>query len=219
MYEALRVATTLLALTVFRARSIASGCVPLSGPIIFAPNHGSFMDHFLVSAFTRRKVCFMAKSQLFQPPAQWVYTHAGAFPLRRGYRDEDAFTTALSILARGGTVAMYCEGSRSLDGQLATRPKPGIGRLALLTGAPIVPVAIHGSARIREWRSGHFPRITVRYGDPIRYEAVGCPTRDQQMRVAQEIFSEIRALHQTLTQAGEHRQPRGHYRRTGNRSE
>jgi 1-acyl-sn-glycerol-3-phosphate acyltransferase len=201
-YEAVRILTTLWAFAFFRARSISSEKVPQSGPVIFAPNHGSFMDHFLLGAFTSRKVRFMAKSQLFQPPAQWVYSHGGVFPLRRGHRDEEPFITARTILERGGAVAMYCEGTRSRDGKLAERPKPGIGRLALESGAPIVPVAIYGSSKVRNWRKGEFPKVTVQYGDPIRWERVQAPTRDQQMTVAEEIFSEIKVLYAGLDTLG-----------------
>ena len=76
--------------------------MPSEGPVLLAPNHFSFLDHFFVAAYLRRKVQFMAKSQLFKPPMQWIYTHGGVFPVRRGYQDEDAFTTALGILERGG---------------------------------------------------------------------------------------------------------------------
>ena len=171
-YEIVRILTTLWALTFFRARTISSEKVPQSGPVILAPNHGSFMDHFFLASFIRRKVRFMAKSQLFQPPLQYVYSHGGVFPLRRGHRDEEAFVTARAILDRGGCVAMYCEGSRSKDGKLSQRPKPGIGRLALETGAAVVPVAIYGSSKVRNWRKGEFPKVTVQYGDPIRWEPV-----------------------------------------------
>jgi 1-acyl-sn-glycerol-3-phosphate acyltransferase len=202
VYEAVRILTMLWAFTFFRARSISSEKVPQSGPLIFAPNHGSFMDHFFLGAFVRRKVRFMAKSQLFQPPAQFVYSHGGVFPVRRGYRDEEAFVTARTILDRGGAVAMYCEGTRSRDGRLSDRPKPGIGRLALETGVPIVPVAIYGSSRVRNWRRGQFPKVTIQYGDPIRFEQVAEPTRDQQMAVAEEIFDEIKMLHAGLETLG-----------------
>lgn len=201
-YEIVRVLTTLWALTFFRARTISSEKVPQSGPVILAPNHGSFMDHFFLGGFIRRKVRFMAKSQLFQPPLQVVYSHGGVFPVRRGHRDEEAFVTARAILERGGTVAMYCEGGRSRDGRLSDRPKPGIGRLALETGAAIVPVAIHGSAKVRNWRRGEFPKVTIQYGDPIRFERLERPTRDQQMAVAEEIFSEIRVLYSGLETLG-----------------
>ena len=202
VYEAVRVLTTLWAFTFFRARSISSDKVPRSGPLIFAPNHGSFMDHFLLGAFTSRKVRFMAKSQLFQPPLQFVYTHGGVFPLRRGHRDEEPFITARTILDHGGAVAMYCEGARSKDGKLAERPKPGIGRLALESGAAIVPVAIYGSSKVRNWRKGEFPKVTVQYGDPMRWELVPDPTRDQQMSVAEEIFNEVKVLYSGLETLG-----------------
>lgn len=201
-YEAVRVLTGLWALTFFRTRTISSEKVPQSGSVILAPNHGSFMDHFFLAAFIRRKVQYMAKSQLFQPPLQYVYTHGGVFPVRRGHRDEEAFITSRAILERGGAVAMYCEGARSRDGGLSARPKPGIGKLALETGAPVVPVAIYGSAKVRNWRKGEFPKVTVQYGDPIRWERVENPTRDQQMAVAEEIFGEIRVLYSGLETLG-----------------
>jgi len=201
-YEIVRVLTGLWALTFFRARTISSEKVPQSGPVILAPNHGSFMDHFFLAAFIRRKVRFMAKSQLFQPPLQYVYSHGGVFPLRRGHRDEEAFITARTILEHGGCVAMYCEGSRSKDGKLSERPKPGIGKLALQTGAAVVPVAIHGSSKVRNWRKGQFPKVTVQYGDPIRWETLADPTREQQMSVADEIFGEVKVLHGGLETLG-----------------
>ena len=202
VHEVVRVLATLWAFGFFRARSISSEKVPQSGPVILAPNHGSFMDHFLLASFIRRKVMFMAKSQLFQPPAQWVYTHGGVFPLRRGHRDEEAFVTARAILERGGCVAMYCEGARSRDGKLAERAKPGIGKLALETGAAVVPVAIYGSSKVRNWRKGEFPKVTVQYSDPICWERVDEPARDQQMVVADEIFAEIKVLHCGLEALG-----------------
>ena len=202
MYEVVRLVTTIYSLTFFRAQCISSDKVPQSGPVILAPNHFSFMDHFLLGAFIRRKVRFMAKSQLFKPPAQFIYTHGGVFPVRRGVRDEDAFITAHSILERGGCIAMYPEAGRSRTGKLAEKPKPGIGRIALETGAAIVPVAIHGSSHVRNWKKLQFPKVTVQYGDPIRFERVADSTRDQQQAVAEEIFAEIKLLYAGLETLG-----------------
>jgi 1-acyl-sn-glycerol-3-phosphate acyltransferase len=202
VYEAVRIATTLHAWTFFRARGIAAEKVPAEGPVILAPNHFSFMDHFFLGVSIRRKVRFMAKSQLFQPPMQWIYTHGGVFPVRRGYADEEAFTTANSILDRGGVIAMYSEGGRSRTGKLAENVRPGIGRLALESGAPIVPIAIHGSSRVRNWKRLQFPKVTVLYGDPIRWERIEHPTRAQQQEVANAIFAEIRALYEQLDAKG-----------------
>jgi 1-acyl-sn-glycerol-3-phosphate acyltransferase len=195
VYELSRVLTSLYAYTFLRARGIHTERIPGSGPVILAPNHFSFMDHFLMACHLRRKVRFMAKSQLFKPPMQFIYTHAGVFPVRRGARDEEAFVTAEAILAQDGVVAMYCEGGRSRSGQLATRAKPGIGRLALETGAPVVPIAIHGSARVRNWKRLQFPKVTVLYGDAICWERTLSPTREQQQAVADAILGEIRTLH------------------------
>jgi 1-acyl-sn-glycerol-3-phosphate acyltransferase len=202
VYDAVRIVTSLYAWTFFRARGIAADKMPPSGPVILAPNHSSFMDHFFLGASLRRKVQFMAKSQLFTPPLQWIYTHGGVFPVRRGFRDEEAFTTAHAILRRGGVLAMYCEGGRSRTGRLSDTARPGIGRLALESGATIVPVAIHGSSRVRNWKRLQFPKVTVRYGEPLRFERVEHPTREQQQAVADEIFHEIRALYAELEAHG-----------------
>jgi 1-acyl-sn-glycerol-3-phosphate acyltransferase len=198
VYEVVRMVTSLYAWTFFRARGVDAVKVPHTGPVILAPNHFSFMDHFFAGAFIRRRVRFMAKSQLFVPPMQFVYTHGGVFPVRRGYQDEDAFLTANSILERGGAIVMYCEGGRSRTGELSQEPKRGIGRLALESGAPVVPVAIHGSSHVRNWKRLRFPRVTVKYGDVIRWPQVTDPTRDQQQAVANDIFARIRTLYASL---------------------
>ena len=202
VYEAVRVATTLYAWIFFRTRGIAAEKVRGDGAVILAPNHFSFMDHFFLGVSIRRKVRFMAKSQLFTKPLQWIYTHGGVFPVRRGYADEDAFITAEKILSDGGLVAMYCEGGRSRTGKLADKAKRGIGRLALESGAVIVPVAIHGSSKVRNWKKLQFPKVTVQYGEPFRYEVVASPDRQQQQAVADEIFSAIKELYAGLEELG-----------------
>ena len=81
VYEIVRLATTIYSWILFRVRGIDAERVPPSGAVILAPNHSSFMDHFLIGASIRRKVQFMAKSQLFKPPMQFIYTHGGVFPV------------------------------------------------------------------------------------------------------------------------------------------
>jgi 1-acyl-sn-glycerol-3-phosphate acyltransferase len=202
MYEIVRSLTTMYSLVAFRASCISSEKVPQSGPVILAPNHFSHMDHFLVGAFIRRKVRFMAKSQMFKKPLQFVFTHGGVFPVRRGARDEEAMITAHSVLEREGVLCMYCEGGRSRTGELAEQAKPGIGKVALETGVPIVPIAIHGSSHVRNWKKLQFPKVVVQYGDPIRFERVEDPTRDQQQAAADEIFDEIKLLYAGLESLG-----------------
>ena len=188
VYEMVRVVTSLYAYTFLRARAIAVENVPGSGAVILAPNHFSFMDHFLMGCYIRRKVRFMAKSQLFNAPMEFIYTHGGVFPVRRGARDEEVFITARAIMERGGAITMYCEGGRSRTGKMSEKAKPGIGRLALETGTPVVPIAIYGSSKVRNWKRLQFPKVTIQYGEAMRWEQIDNPTREQQQAVADQVL-------------------------------
>lgn len=202
MYEWVRMVLSPIVWLVYRARCIDAPQVPDAGPVIIAPNHFSFLDHFFVAAFLRRKVHFMAKSQLFGWHTQFIFRHGGVFPVRRGARDEDAFVTARTVLERGNTMVMYCEGGRSRTGGLSDSAKPGIGRIALQTGATIVPVAIYGSQKVRNWKRLQAPKVTVLYGEPMRFPVVAEPSRDEQQAVADAVFAEIRALYGELETVG-----------------
>ena len=169
MYELVKLLLTPILLLFYRTRCIDSDKVPVEGPAVITPNHFSFFDHFFIAVYLRRKVHFMAKSQLFKRPMQFIFTHGGVFPVLRGRRDDEAFKTAHAVLARGGLVVMYAEGGRSRTGELG-QARPGVGRIALESGVPIVPAAISGSAEVRNWKRLRFPKVTVQYGDPISFE-------------------------------------------------
>jgi 1-acyl-sn-glycerol-3-phosphate acyltransferase len=201
VYEVTRALTVLSALLLFRAQGLGTENVP-NGPVILAPNHASFMDHFFTGAFIRRRVQFMGKSQLFKGPGEWIFSHGGVFPVRRGYADEEAFTTAFAILERGGAVVMYCEGGRSRTGRVGDEARPGIGRLALESGAPVVPVAILGSHQVRNWRRLRFPRVTVQFGAPLRFAVTPDSDRELQLQAADLILGRIRTLHNELERLG-----------------
>ena len=173
--------------------------MPADGPVILAPNHFSNMDHFFCGVYLRRQIRFMSKSQFFggNPLLSYLFRVSGHFPVRRGHADEEAFRTAHSILERGGVVGIYAEGGRSRTGGLG-EPRPGVGRLALESGAPVVPVAIYGSAYVRGWRRGRFPRIRVSYGKPLRFDIVAAPSREEQIAAAGEIFDRVRAMYAEL---------------------
>src|SRR3954454_16690944 len=160
VYELARMILTPPTLLFYRTRALSTENVPASGPVLLAPNHFSQMDHFFAAVYLRRKVRFMAKSQLFGPPVLTsVYRHGGVFPVRRGHRDEEAFKTAYTILREGGLVTIYPEAGRSRTGKLAEHAKPGVGRLALDSGASVVPVAIHGTLKARNWKRLQFPKV------------------------------------------------------------
>jgi 1-acyl-sn-glycerol-3-phosphate acyltransferase len=160
------------------------------------------MDHFFAGAFIRRRVQFMGKSQLFKGIGAWVFSHGGVFPVRRGLQDEEAFITSFRILARGGAIVMYCEGGRSRTGKIADDARPGIGRLALEAGVPVVPVAILGSYQVRNWKRLQFPKVTVQYGEPFKFEVVQHSTREQQQVAADYILGRVRELHGELARVG-----------------
>jgi 1-acyl-sn-glycerol-3-phosphate acyltransferase len=205
MHEIVKLVLTPILMLFYRTRCIDSQNVPVDGPAIVAPNHFSFFDHFFIAVYLRRRVQFMAKSQLFKRPMQFVFSHGGVFPVLRGRRDEEAFKSAHAILARGNVVVMYTEGGRSRDPNRLGEAKPGIGRLALESGAPVVPSAIAGSAQVRNWKKLQFPKVTVQYGEPIRFERVESPSREQSQAAADIIFSHIERLYYGLQENGRKR--------------
>ncbi len=107
---------------------------------------------------------------------------------------------------------MYAEGGRSRTGDLG-EPKRGVGKLALETGAPVVPVAIHGSAHVRGWRRLHFPKVTIQYGEPLVFPVEANPSREQQQEVANQVFDQVRMMYVALEEKGRERRaplaPRG----------
>jgi glycerol-3-phosphate dehydrogenase (NAD(P)+) len=143
----------------------------VKGGLIVAANHRSFLDPFVIGASLpwRRPMCYVAKRELFEKRWQgWLLSRCGAFPIRRGESDEEAMETARLVLERGGTVCIFPEGTRIRSGSLST-PKRGVGRLALPTGASVLPVAVFGSERVRRgWRIR--PRkVKLRMGPPMTF--------------------------------------------------
>lgn len=201
-YALARIVLTLPTLLLYRVRAIGVENVPKQGPLVLAPNHFSQMDHFFAGVYLRRKIRFMAKSQLFGPPVlTYIYKHGGVFPVRRGHHDEVAIETARILVEQGEMLLVYAEGGRSRSGELG-EPKPGIGRIALETGAPIVPVCIHGSERARQWKRLRFPKVTVQFGEPLSFPVEREPSRERQLEVAAEVFGHVREMHEGLSKAG-----------------
>ena len=138
----------------FRLARIGREHIPAQGPVILASNHRSFLDPFVIAVMVRRPIYFVAKKELFlfHPVVSWILSALGAFPIDRGASDQEAMATARGILERGDVVLMFPEGTRVRPGSLG-RPKRGVGRLALETGAPVVPVAVIGTEGVRSgWR-------------------------------------------------------------------
>lgn len=204
-YTLARIVVSLPTILIYRLRAIGVKNVPREGALVLAPNHFSQMDHFFAGVYLRRKIHFMAKSQLFGPPVlTYIYKHGGVFPVRRGHHDEEAFKTAYELLDQGEMLLVYAEGGRSRSGEMG-EPKPGIGRIALESGAPIVPVAIHGSARVRGWKRLRFPKVTIEFGEPVSFPVEPAPGSERQLEVATEIFNRVRDMYAGLATRSETR--------------
>jgi 1-acyl-sn-glycerol-3-phosphate acyltransferase len=156
----------------WRMSRIGREHVPAEGPVIIASNHRSFLDPFILGTIARRPIYYVAKEELFRNRfLGWLLNALGAFPVSRGTGDEEMVTTAKAILARGDAVLIFPEGTRVRPGPLG-RPKRGVGRLALETGAPVVPVAIIGTEAVRNgWRFRPH-KVRVRIGRPLTFPRV-----------------------------------------------
>ena len=198
VYTLARIVCTLPTILIYRLKVIGRKRVPRRGAVILAPNHFSQMDHFFAGVYLPRTIRFMAKSQLFGPPVLTaILKHGGVFPVRRGHRDEEAMKTAFTLLDQGEMVLIYAEGGRSRSGELG-EPKRGIGRIALESGAPVVPVAIYGSAGVRGWKRLRFPQVTIEFGEPLSFPVETDVTPERQLEVATEIFGRVKDLYAGL---------------------
>lgn len=161
-----------------RPRMSGTHNLPTSGPVIIAGNHLTVVDSFFLVLLVRRRVTFIAKSEYFTgrgikgAALRWFYSATGQVPVDRRGADASApaLAAAKSILRQGKVWAVYPEGTRSPDGRLY-KGKTGLARVAIETGAPVVPLVMHGTLAVnpvgsRMWRPG---KVRMVVGEPLDF--------------------------------------------------
>lgn len=200
-----RFVITPLARIIYRPRVEGSAAVPKAGPVIFASNHLSFIDSIVIPVAAPRPVHFLAKSSYFDGAgfSGWVsrqfFTSIGAIPVKRGAGQAalEALDQQRQLLDEGKAVALYPEGTRSLDGRLY-KGRTGVAFLALQTGAPVVPVGLIGTDAVMPVGAkmpSRGKRVTVRFGAPLDLAHHGSAQSGRARRGAtDDIMSAIHAL-------------------------
>ena len=175
----------------FRLSRIGREHVPESGPVIYCSNHRSFLDPFVIGTIARRPIYYVAKQELFRHRVvAWLLSSLGAFPVVRGAGDQDMLATANAILERGDSVLVFAEGTRIRPGALG-RPKRGVGRLALESGAAVVPVAVIGTEAVRKgWRIRPH-KVRIRIGSPLTFPKVHKPSPQLAAAVTDRIWPNV----------------------------
>lgn len=188
VYWPTRIVLQPLIMLLFRAQRIGREHIPSEGGVILAPNHRSFLDPWIVGICLRRPIYFVAKRELFQKRWMgWFLNSLGAFPIRRGESDEEAMETARMLVERGEAILIFPEGTRIRRGSLG-EAKRGVGRLALETGAPVVPIAVLGTERIRRGLLIRPYKVRVRCGRPLTFPRVEQPSAHLASEVTARIW-------------------------------
>jgi 1-acyl-sn-glycerol-3-phosphate acyltransferase len=176
-----------------------AGNIPLSGPVIVAANHISFYDTVVLMLATRRRTFFVGKAEYLDSwTTRRLFPALGLIPIERqqAKRAMAALEVAADVLNAGHMLGIYPEGTRSRDG-LLHRGHTGVAQLALMTGAPVVPVGLIGTDRIQPIgaRSPRpFRRGVVRFGTPIDPAHYGGPPRRRRQQLTLDLMDAIRQL-------------------------
>lgn len=165
----------------------------IKGGTIVAANHRSFLDPFVIGACLPwgKPMNYVAKVELFEKRWQgFLLCRIGAFPIRRGESDEEAIRTAELVIERGGTICIFPEGTRIRRGSLG-RPKRGVGRLAMRTGAPVLPVAVTGTEHVRRGWIIRPRKVRIRVGVPMEFPFAEDPSPAQATAVVSRVWPNV----------------------------
>ncbi|MGP3980298.1 lysophospholipid acyltransferase family protein [Streptomyces sp. KR80] len=179
--------------------------IAATGPVILAGNHVTFIDSMFLGLVVKRQVFFIGKDEYVKGSGvkgrlmAWFFTASGMIPVDRdgGHGGVAALMTGRRVLDEGKVFGIYPEGTRSPDGRLY-RGRTGVSRLALMTGAPVVPFAMIGTDKVQPGGKGR-PRIspvTIRFGEPLDFSRYEGMDRDRYVlrAVTDEVMSRVMML-------------------------
>jgi len=155
--------------------------IPAEGGFILASNHITALDPFFLATGSPLPIHFMGKDEVFQKPVlRTLMTHFNGFPVSRGAADKTAVEYAIKLLARGGVLGIFPEGTRSKDNKIG-QGKSGVALIAKAANADILPVAVYTPGKFK-FRA----KLTVRFGEMIRYEELGMSDDERSARELRE---------------------------------
>ena len=216
MYAVARAVLVPLLTLLFRIRLIGVNNIPKQGPVIVACNHISYFDplcHAKLIDKSGRKARFFAKAELWKNPfLKFVLTHAHQIPVERGSGETGPVEKAIEWIHKGELVVIYPEATITTNPDLTPmQGKTGVGRVALATGAPVVPIAVWGSHWVRpkkrkpvhKWRR----LILLKAGEPMYFDDLkgrdeAEAAREATDRVIGELDRLVRELHKVYPEGG-----------------
>ena len=193
LYQRLRLVAAWLCRRLYSVEVEGASNIPPAGGCLLAANHESSIDPALVSLTTDRPIRFLARAELWQPGLRRLLDALGAIPVQRGQGDRQAMRRARQLLQAGELVAIFPQGTVLRFRN--RRFRRGAARLALTTGAPLVPVRLFGTAAafsILPPRVG-FPKLRVVVGAPLAVQRQE-PSIEAASRLTAELESAIAAL-------------------------
>jgi glycerol-3-phosphate dehydrogenase (NAD(P)+) len=177
----------------FRLDRVGREYAKVDRGLIVAANHRSFLDPFVIGALLpwRRPMHYVAKVELFEKRWQgWILNRLGAYPVRRGQADAESLKTSAAILERGGALCIFPEGTRIRRGSLAA-PHRGVGRLALESGASVLPVAVLGTEHVRRGWKIRPRKVRLRAGKAVAFPQTENPSPSLAATVTGRIWPSV----------------------------
>jgi 1-acyl-sn-glycerol-3-phosphate acyltransferase len=206
LYRVLQLTAAPALRAVYRPTVTGLAQVPPTGPVILASNHISFADEVFIPTVARRQVFYFAKAEYFTTPGvrgrlmASVFRGMGQLPVERGDTRSAASVVDIGVeeLALGKALGIFPEGTRSPDGRLY-RFRTGVARLALRSGAPVVPVGMVGTRDVQppENKRWHRAPVEVHFGTPMHFGHRAGEERSS--RVLREITESIRTAVQSMS--------------------